>query len=228
MLQLRNTRLYKSLFETLANGVAIQEEGVALTYVKEDGTTKVQIGEAGGRFAGIAMARNMPPQTVPLVESGVIPSAASGTLTRTPVVGQLLVKIGGAVATIVTGAPNQGEVNVTGNQYVANSADAGATISFQYLYVPTVAEARTLLGDLPYGGLAANSLGTVAAIKQGEVATSFFDASVDWSDTTYAKLADGGKFTAAKADGSDAMPNVTVKNSPNASNPFLVLSINVG
>jgi hypothetical protein len=224
MLQLRNTRLYKSLFENLASGVTIQEEGVPLTFVKENGETKVEIAVAGGIFAGVALARNMPPQTLPMVESGTVPASGSGSLTRAPITGQLLVKIDGAVADVVAGAPAAGEVSVVGDAFEFNVADAGKSVVFQYHYYPTVLEARTIIGDAPYGGLAANALGTIAAVKQGEIATSFFDASVDWSDVIKVAVADG-KFVPAGAN--NAIENVMVKNTPSAGNPFLVLSMSI-
>lgn len=226
MLQLRNTRLYRSLFDNLASGVSISEEGVALTYVKEAGETKVEIGVAGGEFAGVALARNLPPSTLPMVESGVIPVSATGNLTRAPMAGQLLVKIDGVVATLVADAPAVGEVAVVADTYEFNSADAGKVASFQYMYAPTVAEARAVLGDMPYGGLAANALGTIGVVKQGEIATSFFDASADWSSAMYAKCGANGYFVPATK--ASAIPGVIVKNSPTAGNPFLVLELNVG
>lgn len=229
MLQLRNTRIYKSLFENLATGVAIQEEGVALAFVKEAGETKVQpsTGAAGERFAGFAIARNMPPQTLPMVEEGV--AEATGSLTRAPIPGQALIKVGGVAMTIVTNpavAPAADEILVVGADYKLDASNVGKALSAQYLYTPTVQEARTVIGDAPYGGLAANALGTVGCIKQAEVATSFFDASADWSDTTYAKLAAGGKLTVATEV--DGIPGLIVKNSPTAGSPFLVVEINVG
>lgn len=226
MLQLRNTRLYKSLFENLAPGVAIQEEGVALTYIKVDGETKVQIGKPGGRFAGVAMAKNMPPAFYPIVEEGIVGTKASGKLTRTPITGQLLVTVDGVKQDIVSSAPQAGEVKIVGNEYFLDASTVGHKVAFQYMYALTVAEARTIIGDAPYGGLAANSLATIATIKQGEVGTSFFDASQDWSTAEYAKLADNGYF--APADEATGLPGVVVKNSPTAGNPFLVLELNVG
>ena len=62
MLQMRNTRLFKSVFEALASGVSIQEEGVPMTYVKEAGDTKVEIGvEAGVGRIPERVARARPP-----------------------------------------------------------------------------------------------------------------------------------------------------------------------
>ena len=224
MLQLRNTRLYKSLFENLASGVTIQEEGVPLTFVKENGETKVEIAVAGGIFAGVALARNMPPATLPMVESGTVPASGAGNLTRAPITGQLLVKIEGVVADVVSGSPAAGEVSVVGDAFEFNAADAGKTVVFQYHYYPNVLEARSVIGDAPYGGLAANALGTIATVKQGEIATNFFDASADWSDVIRVAVADG-KFVPAGAN--DAIENVMVKNTPSAGNPFLVLSMSI-
>lgn len=225
MLQMRNTRLTKSLFETLASGVVLQDEGCPLTFVKENGETRVELAVDGGKFAGIAIARHVPPTSVPMVESGLIGEDGTGELARTPIAGQLLVKIDGVVANLVGAAPVAGEVSVVGGAYTFSTDDAGKMATFQYQYAPTVAEARTMLGDIPYGGLAANALGTVACIKQGEVATSFFDASADWSTSLHARLI-GGKFAPASA--SQGLPGVTVKNSPSAGSPFLVLELNVG
>lgn len=226
MLQMRNTRLYKSLFEALASGTSIQEEGVALTFVKENGETKVEIGVAGGKFAGVALARNMPPATLPLVEEGSVPQSGTGKLTRSPNAGALLVKLDGVAVSLVAGAPAAGEVEVVGDSYTFNTADAGKMATFQYQYTPSVVEARSIIGDAPYGGLAANALSTIACVKQGEIATSFFDSSADWSNALYAKVIAGGMFAPATA--AAGIQGVTVKNSPNAGNPFLVLELNIG
>jgi hypothetical protein len=231
MLQLRNTRIFKSLFENLATGVAIQEEGIALAFVKEAGSTKVQpsTGAAGEVFAGFALARNMPPATLPLVEDGVVDASATGSLTRAPIAGQALITVGGvALAIIASGTPTAGEVVLVGANYVLDASNAGKAIHAQYLYAPTVQEARTVIGDAPYGGLAANALGTIAAIKQAEVATSFFDASADWSTALFAKLLAGGKLGPSTGPSDKAIPGLTVKDSPSAGSPFLVVEINVG
>lgn len=231
MLQLLNTRFFKSLFENLATGVAISEEGIALVFTKEGGETKVQpsTGAAGERFAGVALARNLPPAALPIVEEGLIGADGTGSLTRAPLAGQALLKVGGVALTIVNDpahVPAADEIVLAGTSFKVDVSNAGKKLSAQYLYAPTVQEARTVLGDAPYGGLAANALGTVAVIKQGQVATSFFDASADWSDTTYAKTVAGGKF--APADKATGIPGVVVKNSPSVGSPFLVLEINVG
>lgn len=231
MLQLRSSNFYKTLFETLASGIVIQEEGIALSFVKENGETRVApcTGAPGESFAGITIARNMPPAQVPNVEEGTIPANGRGTLARTPVIGQLMVKVSGTVLTVIdtdpAHVPTDNEIVVVGANYKVSNANAGQPALFQYLYRPTVLEARTIIGDAPYGGLAANALGTIGVLKQAEVGTSFFDASKDWTTTLYAKLGAGGIFVPANS--SDFTPGIIVKNTPNSGSPFLVLDINV-
>jgi len=229
MIQLRNTRVYKILMEVLAVGATIQEEGVALAYVKENGETKVRpsTGAAGELFAGFAIARNMPPNTMPMVEEGV--SKASGTLARAPIPGSVFVALDGAALEVITDpavAPTADQVRIVGSSYALHASNVNKKLVAQYHYAPSVQEARTVIGDAPYGGLAANALGTVATLKQAEVATSFFDSSADWSNTLYAKLGAGGKLV--PGDDADHAKGIVVKNSPSVGNPFLVLEINVG
>jgi hypothetical protein len=154
MLQLRTTRIFKSLFEDLASGVAIQEEGVALAFVKEGGDTKVRpsTGAAGEVFAGFALARNMPPASVPLVEQGT--SAATGSLTRAPIPGQAFISVGGKALTITADAADLDDdhILIVGSAYQLTVANQGKSMYAQYLYTPSTLEARQILGDAPYGG----------------------------------------------------------------------------
>lgn len=229
MIQLRDLRLIKVLTETLASGVSISEEGLAMAFVKENGETKVlpSTGAAGEKFAGVVIARNTPPTTMPIVEKVVFNSSGVATLKKAPVAGQLLVKTGSAAMTIVAGTPSAAtEVAIDGNTLSTVVANAGTEAYVQYQYAPTVAEAQTVLGSLPYGGLAANLVSTVAVVKQGSVATNMYDASADWTDALHAKLGAGGKFVPATA--ATGLANVTVKNSPNEGNPFLILDLNLG
>lgn len=228
MIQLRDLRLIKVLNETLASGTVISEEGVALAFVKENGETKVipSTGAAGEKFAGVAIARNTPPHTVPVVEKVVFNSTGVATLRKAPVAGQLMVKVGNSALTIVAAATDVTEVAISGTTLTTAAANAGVEAYVQYQFAPTVEEAQTVLGSLPYGGLAANLVNVVSAMKQGSVATNMYDASADWTDALYAKLSAGGKFAPATA--ATGLANVTVKNSPNEGNPFLVIDLNLG
>ena len=229
MLQLRGMRLQRTGFELVAAGVTISEEGVALCYVKEGGVTKVapSTGAAGELFAGLPIMRNIPPAYVPVVETVTVKADGKFELLHAPAEKQFLVKLGAAPLTPTDDAPDTAvEVRISGNVGEVVVANAGKKLTVQYMYVPTVLEARTFIGDAPYGGIVANQLGTVGVIKHAQrVSTSFFDASADWADALHAKLGAGGRFVPAKA--SEAIPNLIVKNTPSEGSPFLELEFNV-
>lgn len=227
MLQLRETRIVNSQPHDVLTGHVVPEEGLALVYVKEGADTKVQLsaGVPGEQFAGVSFSRNTPPAVLPVVLEGVVSAANNYVLSRNPIAGQLLVKIGGNVAAVVAGAPAQGEVQVGNLQLVFNAADAGAHIFVQFLYSPTVQEARSIIGDAPIGGLPSTAQGSIGVLKNAIIGTNSFDASVDWSNALYVKTADNGVFTVGTAN--DHVQNVVVRNAPSAANPFLVLSLNV-
>ena len=228
MLQLRETRIIRSLPERVAPGVVIPEEGIPLSYVKVDGETCVQpcTGAADEIFAGVSLSRNSPPAALPMVVEFAYGSG-SGKFPRAPIGGQLMVKnvADGVTRTVVAAAPAAGEIQVDAQgNYALNVADAGANFTAQFHYIPSVVEAQSIIGDAPIGGLPSTALGEIGALKQATISTNFFDASVDWSTAMYVALANG-MFTVGSA--ADHVPNVVVRNAPSADNAFLTLSINV-
>jgi hypothetical protein len=227
MLQLRETRIVISQPHDVLTGHIIPEEGLALAYVKEGADTKVQLstGVAGEIFAGVSFSRNTPPACLPVYLATNIPANSSLVLNRNPIAGQLLVKIAGVIAPIVAGAPAQGEVQVGSLRLNFNAADAGDALEIQYLYAPSVLEARSIIGDAPIGGLSSSAQGSIGVLKNAIIGTNSYDASVDWSQAMYVKLGPNGTFTVGSAN--DHIMNVIVKTSPGAANPFLVLSMNV-
>jgi hypothetical protein len=227
MLQLRETRIVNSQPHDVVTGHIIPEEGLALAYAKEGADTKVQLstGAAGEIFAGVSFSRNTPPAVLPVFLVTAIPANSILPINRNPIVGQLLVKIAGVIATIVAGAPAAGEVQVGSLQLVFNAADASTAVEVQYLYAPSVLEARSIIGDAPIGGLSSTAQGSIGVLKNAIIGTNSYDASVDWSQAMYVKLGPNGTFTVGSA--ADHIANVIVKTSPGAANPFLVLSLNV-
>lgn len=226
MLQFQQSRFTKMVPERLATGVTLHEEGQALVAGKENGELVVSpsAGTVGELFAGVSIMRNAPPAVVNVVEDDIA-SVDGFAMTRTAIAGQLLVKVAGVAATVVTGTPAAaGEVQINGTAVTYHAADYGKTVVFQYAYSPTVEEARTILGDAPYGGFSANMIGSVTVVKQGQVATSFFDAAADWTGALQVELGANGKFIPAAGN---PIPGVMVKNSPNVGAPFLVLELNI-
>jgi len=227
MLQLRETRIVLTQISDVLSGHVVAEEGVALAYVKEGAETKVQTstGVAGEIFAGVSLSRNVPPAVLPLVIDGLIATDNTFELPRNPIAGQLLVKINDVEATIVPGTPVAADEVQVGNLVLNFTGVAGAKVSVQMMYSPTVIEARSIIGDAPIGGLSSTAQGSIGVIKDAIIGTNMYDASVDWSAAMFVKLAAGGTFTVGTL--LDHIPNVIVKVSPSAANPFLVLSLNV-
>ncbi len=228
MLQQRETRQVRSRFNPLLSGEVIAEEGIALVYVKEDGETKVKksTGTAGEIFAGVSSSRNAPPAFLPFVQEEEIGTDLVMQLVRTPVAGQLFVTVAGVAVTVGAGAPADATaVQLTGTTLTFFAGEAAKSVKAQFMYTPTVLEARQVIGDAPIGGLSTTPQGVVGTLTDAQFGTNFYDASVDWNDAFYAKTGPGGVFTVGTL--ADHTPGVIVKKAPNAANPFLVLAIQV-
>lgn len=228
MIAQKYTRLFLSEHRKVESGVIIQEEGQALVNVKEGGETVVKpsTGAAGEQFAGIAMTRNCPPAVLQWVGEGVVGDTGAIELPRTPITGQLLVKIDGAKANIGAGAPAAaGDVQLDGDIVTFHADDKGSKYFVQMAYEPSALEARQIIGDAPIGGISAAYQGQVGVITRGEVATTFYDASADWASALTVKLGADGRFTTG--GGGTSLTGVTVMNAPSSDNSALTLRINV-
>ena len=225
MLQLRETRIVRSLPERIAPGVSVPEEGIPLTYVKVDGVTYVQPAVSGGMFAGVSLSRSTPPMALPMVTT-IVGDAAGGKFLRAPIVGQLLVKdANGDTRDVVTAAPAAGEIQVDAQgNWVTHASDAGVTLTAQFHYTPSVTEALSVIGDVQPGGLASAQTGDIGALKQATISTNFFNASADWSTVLYVTVSNG-MFVPGNAG--DHIVGAVVRNAPSADDAFLGLSFNV-
>lgn len=226
MLNMKYTRIFLSEHREVLSGSIIREDGVALVFTKEGDATKVcpSTGVANEIFAGVSLTRNIPPVFMPRVETFVIPSTLTGSLDRVPMSGQLLVKVNGTVKTVVAGAPaNAGEVQLSGSTLVFAAGEASKTVAVQYIYEPTVMEARTYVGDAPVGGLGSTAMGIIGMITRGDICTNYYDPTVDWSSALTVKLGLDGKFTTTGVGA--VVPGAVVLNAPGSSNPMLVLRL---
>lgn len=226
MLNQKYTREFHSEHRPIETGALIADEGIALVFVKEGSDTVVRPanGVAGEIFAGVSKSRNVAPLFVPFVFEGTVDSASGLELPRLPLAGQTLVRIEGAAATIVGGAPAAaGEVQIDGQQVNYHADDDGKSQTVQFMYEPTVTEARTFKGDVAIGGLSSTAQGIIGLITKGDIATTYFDASADFTGALEVNLGADGKFTVG---GSGVkVPGVTVQSAPSADNPCLVLRI---
>lgn len=228
MINIQATHILKTDAKPLVAGVLFNEEGQALVAVKEDGVLKVRpsLGLPGESFVGFCYSRAIPPKFLPKVEEFVIPDNGVVELARTPVLTQMLVKIGGVKATAIGNdavAPEAGAVNSQKNVLYFAAADKGKKGVAQYLYEPTVSEAREVTGDIPQGGVPGQVMGQAGYICVGTVSISNFDASVDWSTVLHPNLGADGTLTVG-GDGV-LLTNVLVENSPTSEDEFLILSV---
>lgn len=230
MLQMTDTRITLARHADVLPGVLIPEEGIALVYVKKDGQTYVQpsLGGGGELFAGVSMERYAPPRTLPLFAEYELSETGLVQLPRVPQAGKIAVLEGADVrdVTVGTEAPTTGDNAVLNGDVLmfAPGEDAkGRVVRIQMLYTPSLDEARTIVGDAPFGGLASALVDVIGRILDGEIATSMVDVTHDWTNVIEVGLGAGGYFVPATAG--NKLANVIVKNTPNAANPFLVLSL---
>ena len=226
MINQKYTRIFDTEHHNVETAASIPDEGIALVFVKENDLTVVtqSKGVAGEVFAGVSLARNTPPLFVPFVYEGVVDSASGLELPRTPITGQILVRVDGAAATIVATVPaSASEVQLVDKNLTFHAAANGKTLAVQFMYEPTVTEARQYKGDVAVGGLSATAQGVIGVITRGTVSTTYFNAGDDWTGALSVKLGADGMFTVSGPG--EVVPNCTVMSSPSAGNPTLGLRI---
>jgi hypothetical protein len=228
MLVQKYTRFFGTEHRDVEPGVVIEEEGIALVYTKVNGRTYVRpsTGAAGEVFAGFSVSRNSTPRYLPKVIAGrLVPDSGVIDLGRIPLTGQILVKVGGNVLEISANAPVEGKVQLQGQKLFffqgtpaegANPAvigDIGKEVYVQFIYEPTVAEARTVIGDGPIGGLPSTNQERIGvATRMEELGTTYYDAAADWSGAFNPRLGADGRVTTA--GNGTILVNVVVMDTP--------------
>lgn len=223
MIEQKYTRVFHTEHRPVETGAMFEDEGMAAVFVKEGVQTVVRpsTGAAGEIFAGISLARNIAPLFVPYVFEGVL-KGTSMQLPRLPMAGQILVKINGTKLAIKASAPaSASEVQLDADTLNFHADADGADLFVQMMYEPTVTEARQFKGDVAIGGLPSTAQGVIGLITLGDVATTYFDASADWSSAMQAQLGPNGIFTVG---GPGAVAG-TIVSAPSAANPKLVLKV---
>jgi hypothetical protein len=231
MLHMRDTRFHTVLQFNVLPGIVIQEEGVALVFTKYNGETYVKpsAGEDGEIFAGVSFERFTPAGRLPFIREFEVPESGVLILPRTAAEGSAVSVYEGKTALdVATGdtAPSDSSAVLNGERLLFNPDTAkGRRVRVQLMYSPTVEEAQSIYGGAPFGGLASATTGEKGRITIGEVGTSCYDASADWSEALTVALGENGNFVPGTP--STAIPGVVVRNSPSAANNYLVLQLNV-
>lgn len=234
MLQFDKTRILESVEVPVQTGFTVTAEGQALVSDYTAGVFGVKPSTSGaGQFYGVSIAQQLTLLYLPMMESVVtptispVPTTFTVTLARTPSGNIRFYDVTGAVA-LTPGNPaaNANEYILTGNVLTLNYAaqGAGKTLALSYRYSPTTVEALTVQGDIPPGGAANLTLGTMGVIRKGRIATTEFDTSVDWSAGGALTVGANGLFTLG---GATSVPNAVIVEVPGVSTttPALVFDI---
>lgn len=220
------TRVFDTAQSAVQTGFVFEDEGMAAVYVRQGDQTVVtaSTGVAGEIFAGITQSRNIAPRFAPAILEGVVGEDLKVVLPRLPMADQILVKVDGDVLTVGAGAPADATAAQVSVDEVVFHADAeGQPYFIQFLYELTVTEARTFVGDAPVGGLSSTAQEVIGLFKRGFIATSYFDAAVDWSGAIEVNLGADGMFTVGGTG--TKIPNAVVSKAPSAGTPVLVLEL---
>lgn len=200
MLLFPNTRIELTGERPLVAGTTIDAEGSALIAIYTAGVlgVKPSTGAASEKFVGFSLSRPLAPTRVPVVEVLTVPANGIVVL-KAPMVAataRIINTATGVAYTQVAVAPASTEVqtNVPGS-LIFHVGQAGVVIQATYQRDLTVAQAIMLQGNQDIGGPAGAYFGQVGMITRGDVWTTEFDTTVDWSTPTDLRLGAGGKLT---------------------------------
>lgn len=229
MLDFTRTRIVESIEKPVQTGYTVTAEGQALVADYTSGVfgLKAATGASTDQFYGVSMAQQMTLLYVPYMESVVI-GASDTTFTTafTPASGSLFIYDVTSSTALAAGDPatTANEYSISGNTVTIHTGQQGHTLRVQYRYSPTTVQARTLQGDIPPGGAANLTLGTVGIVMKGQIATTEYNTAVDWNvSAPVLKLAANGLFTLG---GSGAtVPGAVIVSLPTVGDPVLVFEI---
>jgi hypothetical protein len=226
MLQFPNTRVIASTERPVAAGAVIDQEGKALVADWTGGVfgVKKSTGAAGEQFVGASVNMLMPVTELPFGETLTQDATNTITLANTPIAGTILLVDTNSGTVQTAGSPSTAnQYSISGKVITLNSAQTGHKYSVAYRFAPTVAQAIATYGNVHPGGPAGQYLGQIGVITQGDVYTTEYDTTVDWSVGGVVKLGANGLFTLAGSGVS--LSNVTIIKAPAAGNAVLGLEI---
>ena len=217
----------------LASGTIVEQEGLIMTAVIEDGIEKAAIaGTAAGTDVplGYSQTADSQPTTTSEVEEITVPSAPAAL--EIDLRNQNLVTLriravtaGGLVLTIdetFAGAPadNTVKVDLATGRFKFHPDEAGATVTITYLYDLTLTQSKQRFGErfLNNRGLHAEHGSVEVGAGLGELWTDQYNTALDWSAGTAITLGDAGQITQG---GAGPVLNATVVSVPSTDSPFL-------
>lgn len=232
MLDIANTRFFQWTEKPIAGDATVSNivEGSPLVAVVEDGIGKVSLGTGTDTevFEGVAFAGYVRPSSAPKMETFEVKASALVVSLEKKPEGDVMVYLDGIKATVAkTGNAAAGTVvfSAADNTLTFAVADAGKEAKVLYVAPLSLAEARALTGDGYAGGFILSELGgTIGVIHQGQVSTSEYDVTSDWTKASNSiKVNADGKFA---IDGTGAsVSNARILMAPGVDSAFLVLQL---
>ena len=231
MLYFPQTSIEISKERAVALGHQITAEGAALVGDLTGGIygVKLSTGNAGEKLAGVSLNQVTSLVAVPKIEVLTVGAGNSMLLGAEPIPGTLrVVRADGQVYT-EAGTPGATAYDVDNANprklnFVVGDLGKGYTVT--YRYAPTLVQAMAIQGNTLPGGPAGQYLGQVGVITRGDVYTSEWDTTADWSTAVGVTTDADGKFTPVTAI-ADAMAGTQIIELPTAGRAYLGLNINV-
>lgn len=227
MISFDNTRVVVSAPRPVLTGSTISAEGCALVADYTTGQFAVRMSTTNdtAKFIGFAVSQVINQTYIPVMETLTI-AAAAVTLSYTPVASSLRVRISGYSSDAAYNAAPAGNQHgwTTGTSVAFNATENGKVATVCYLKAVTVAELQYLQGEPLPGTSVADILQTVGVASEGDIYTSEYDTTIDWSAATTIRVGANGKVTTA---GSGSTVNGYVIQVPSTSDVMLGLKVAV-
>lgn len=204
LLHFELSKLFNTVERPVAKGATVTQEGSALVWNATGNGVQPSSGAAGEIFAGVSFSQQMTPLQFPEYDSLTATSPASGQPTVTtgnlPIAGTIRVYdvTTGTLQTAGTPTTTANQYSIAGSVITLNAAAAGHVIQVSYRYAPTTAQVLSVQGNIPPGGSSGLLLNSTGVVLNGDVVTTEFDTSVDWttvSATNPVTLGANGIFT---------------------------------
>jgi hypothetical protein len=235
MLLMTKTRITASTERAVAAGLSVTSEGQPLVADYTGGVFGVKPagGNANEKFVGVARAQQLTPAYDSKVEVFTVGASLLVTLSKLPLAYTSLrlrdLTAGADLPVDSTGpaAAALALLDAGTSKVHFHSTQLGHVIEFTYRYVPNAVDALNIQGNIPAGGAASLILDSVEVLEIGDIWTSEFDPTADYTDLTLSICTMAGALFTNDTPGGGkvAVPNATVLEVPSADSPFLGLRI---
>jgi len=234
----QSTREYDTYPFPIASTLTNFAEGVALTFIQQNGQSVLTIpGTAAGtdKFAGVSRSQWNDPLTGVYMETVTVNATTYTATLSNALAGngtELLAYDTNTTSDLTSqtaASPASGFVQTTNGSTTItfNSNAAGHVVNVQYRYNLTAQQSLALAGTGIPGNQAPQVTGKLDVIRKGIVYTDQFNAGIDW--TTWAALAstsgvivgNSGQFTLGALTAGAVVPNAVITQIPTSDLPFL-------